>query len=378
MQIAAISFALLVVAVLSALRYLKYRMVHAADQGDLQAAIDREAGKFRKQAQVAGLVIGVYKSGRSFIKGYGAVDAIPDATTTFQIGSISKVFTATLLQILCDEGVVGMDATLGDLLGRAMPLSPAARQVTLRQLATHTAGFPSIPKPLATKITEAAAGDDPLVDPYSHLGPQHVFDYLATTPDKKDAGRFRYSNFGMGLLAHVLEVVTGKDYESLLEEKILVPLGMAGTGITLTSEMQARLAQGHTAKGVPARVWHFAALAGAGAISSNAQDMLGFIRANVEEGGPLAAALRRTREPQFGGDTGIGWLQPGFMDRFVGNDRIVWHNGMVAGYASYLAVDAAAKTGVVVLTNKALAPDMLGMMLARQLRTQSWAADRAC
>lgn len=377
MTIVAVALALLVGVALSGLLYLKHRMAHTADERDLQAAIDREAGKFQRQAQVPGLVIGVYKSGRSFIKGYGAVAPTPDATTTFQIGSISKVFTATLLQLLCDEGVVGMDATLGELIGRSMPLSPAARQVTLRQLATHTAGFPSIPKPLEAKAIEAAGAADPMADPYSHLGPQHVFDYLATTPDKKGAGRFEYSNFGMGLLAHVLEVVTGKDYESLIAEKILVPLGMQGTGITLTAEMKARLAQGHTPKGAPSGIWHFAALAGAGAISSHAQDMLRFIQANVEEDGPLWRSLARTREPQFEGVTGIGWIQPRFLDRFFGNGRIVWHNGMVGGYASYLAIDAAAKTGVVILTNKAIAPDMLGMVLARQIRTQSWSADRS-
>lgn len=70
-------------------------------------------------------------------------------------------------------------------------------------------------------------------------------------------------------------------------------------------------------------------------------------------------------------------MQPKFLDRFFGNDQIVWHNGMVAGYASYLSIDAKAKTGLVILTNKAAGPEMLGMMLARQVRTQSWSSDTA-
>ena len=381
MKIVIIVFALLVVVVLSGYRYLKYRMVNTADEKNLQAAIDREINKFVQRAQLPGLVIGVYKDGKSFIKGYRAVsktaDAAPSATTTFQIASITKVFTASLLQILCDEGVVSMDATLGELIGHSMPLSPAAQQVTLRQLVTHTAGFPSIPKSLGVKATEMANSDDPLLDPYSYLGPQYVFDYLAATDDKKDAGRFQYSNFGMGLLAHVLEVVTGKDYESLIKEKILAPLGMGGTGITLTPEMRAHLAHVYMAKGAPTRVWHFAALAGAGAINSHAQDMLRFIQANVEEGGPLSLSFKKMREPQFKGVTGIGWIQPTFMDRFFGNEQIVWHNGMVAGYASYLSIDAKAKTGIVILTNKAVGPEILGMKLARQIRTQSWSPDNA-
>lgn len=378
MKIVIIVLALLVVVVLSGFRYLKYRMANTADEKNLQSAIDREVNKFVQQAQVPGLVIGVYKDGKSFIKGYGAVskatDVTPGATTIFQIGSVTKLFTASLLQILCDEGIVSMDATLGELIGHSMPLSPAAQQVTLRQLSTHTSGFPSIPKSLGAKATEMANGDDPLLDPFSYLGPQYVFDYLATTEDKKDAGRFEYSNFGMGLLAHVLEVVTGKDYESLIKEKILAPLGMGGTGITLTPEMQTHLAQGYTAKGAPTRIWRFAALAGAGAINSHVQDMLRFIQANIEEG-ELSLSFKKMREPQFKGDTGIGWMQPTFVDRFFGNEQIVWHNGMVAGYASYLSVDPKAKTGIVILTNQAIGTDLLGTMLARQIRTQSWSPD---
>lgn len=376
MHIVAATLAGLVVVGLFGFFYLKYRMANAKDEKNLQAAIDGEILKFARQPNFRGLAIGVYKDGKSYFKGYGAlsetVDASPDATTIFQIASVSKLFTATVLQILCDEGVVSMDATLAELIGHSMPLSAAAQQVTLRQLATHTSGFPRIPRSLEEKAIAAAKGDDPLLDPYSHLGPQFFFDYLATTEDKKEPGRFEYSNFGMGLLAHVLERVTGKDYESLVSEKILVPLGMDGTGIALSPALQAKLAQGHTAKGAPTPAWRFAALAGAGAINSSVQDMVRFVQASVETGGLLAVPFEKMRVPQFKGDTGIGWMQPTFIDRFLGNEQVVWHNGMVGGYAAYLSIHAKTRTGVVILTNKALPADMVGMLVMRKVRTQSW------
>jgi CubicO group peptidase (beta-lactamase class C family) len=65
-------------------------------------------------------------------------------------------------------------------------------------------------------------------------------------------------------------------------------------------------------------------------------------------------------------------LQPGFLDRLFGNRDVVWHNGMVGGYASYMSIDITTRTGVVILTNQANSVDMLGMMLTRQVRTQSW------
>lgn len=372
-KIAMLLVALLLGIAVSAVLYLKYRMDNTPDKKKLETAIDAEVSKAMKTGLFPGIVVGVYKDGRKFIKGYGTVEK--EATTVFQIGSVSKLLTASLLQSLCDEGVVSMEATLGELIGGSMPLSPAAQGVTLRQLVTHTSGFPSIPKSLEDKVIKMAGEDDPLLDPYSYLGPQSIFEYLATTEDKREPGRFAYSNFGMGLLGHVLEVLTGRDYESLVKEKVLIPLGMNSTAITLTPEVKAQLAQGHTAKGVPTRVWTFAALAGAGAYSSTAEDMLRFIQCSVEERGPAAQRFQKMRAPQFGGDTGIGWIQPTFLDRFFGNRGVVWHNGMVGGYASYLSIDKETKTGVVILTNQASATEMLGMMLTRQVRTQSWSSN---
>jgi CubicO group peptidase (beta-lactamase class C family) len=377
MKIVAILFALLLV-VLFAVLYLKYRMDNTPDRNNLEAAIDAEVNKVMSRGQFPGVVVGVYRDGRTFIKGYGTVKKEtmkrPDGTTIFQIGSLSKLLTASLLQVLCDEGVVSIEATLGELIGSSVPLSAAAQQVTLKQLVTHTSGFPRIPRSLHNKMTNMASKDDILLDPYSYLVPQFIFEYLSTTEDKREPGRFEYSNFGMGLLAHVLEVVTGRDYESLVTEKVLAPFGMNGTSITPTSEIKEHLAQGYTAKGTPTRPWTFAALAGAGAFYSNVQDMLMFIRANVEEDGAAAQLFQKMREPQFGGDSGIGWMQPTFFDRFFGNQQVVWHNGMVGGYASYLSIDAQSKSGVVILTNQASATEMLGMMLTRQARTQSWSS----
>jgi CubicO group peptidase (beta-lactamase class C family) len=376
MKIVAILFALLIMVILFAVVYLKHRIDNTTDKKDLESAIDEEVNKTMSGGLFQGVVVGAYKEGRMFIKGYGTVNKealnLPNATTTFQIGSLSKLLTASLLQALCDKGVVSMEATLDELIGNTTPLSPAAKQVTLKQLVTHTSGFPSIPKSLGDKITSLAGKDDPLLDPYRYLEAHFVFEYLSTTEDKRKPGRFKYSNFGMGLLAHVLEIITERDYESLVKETVLAPLGMNKTTITLTPEIERYLAQGHTAKGKLTRAWTFNALAGAGAFYSNTQDMLRFIQASIKEDGAASKLFETMRKPQFRGDSGIGWLQPTFLDRFFGNRQVVWHNAMVGGYASYLSIDAQSKSGVVILTNQASTPEMLGMILTRQVRTQSW------
>ena len=113
-------------------------------------------------------------------------------------------------------------------------------------------------------------------------------------------------------------------------------------------------------------MWTFSSLAGAGAFNSNAEDMMKFIQANIENGSILSQTLKKMHEPKFGGDTGVGWMQPTFLDRFFGNKTVVWHNGMVGGYASYVSIDTKTKTGIVIFSNKAVDVTMLGMMLTRQ------------
>ena len=368
---------LAVVAVLGAM-YLKYRLNNAPDNGNLEHALDLEVKKIIDKGLSHGLVVGVYKDRKSFTKGYGTVRqesiTTPDGTTIFQIGSITKLFTDSIYQILADEKAFDMDARLNDAIGRNIELSARAKEVTLRQLASHTSGFPSIPKPLEVAATKLVKAEDLTQNPYGHLGPEYIFDYLKTTEDKREPGRFKYSNFGMGLLGHVLEAIAKKDLETLVVEKLLASLDMKSTVITLTPQLKKNLAQGYTDKGEPNPIWTFKALAGAGAFNSNADDMLKFIRANIEtENFPISQSLVRTHELQPNGKANIGWMQPTLIDRFVGNNSIVWHNGMVGGYASYISVDTRNKTGVIVLSNKSVDVTMLGTMLTRKVRTQSWA-----
>ena len=381
MMILAITLVLAIAVTVSMVLYLKHRLNNTADNKDLEAALDSEVKKVMRDNLLHRIVIGVYKDGKSFVKGYGTESndeaTAPAASMVFQIGSVSKLFTASLLQILCDEGILTMDATLGQLIGKSINLSPASQQVTLKQLVTHTSGFPRIPKSLLHKATQLAGKENLLLNPYSLVQPEDIFEYLETTDDKREPGRFEYSNFGMGLLGHVLEIVTNKSFENLVAEKLIAPLDMRHTAIELTPTMKDHLVQGYTKNGVPNPIWTFSVLAGAGAFNSDAEDMMKFIRANIEDDSILSHTLKKMHGPKFGGDTGIGWIQPTFIDRFVGNQSIVWHNGMVGGYASYVSIDTKAKTGILILSNKAIDVTMLGMMMTRQARTQSWSSQSA-
>lgn len=158
MKILVIIFVVVVVVAASVVLYLNYRLNHTPDNKDLEAVLDSEVKKVIRSDFSHRLVLGVYKDGKSFVKGYGMANeeytSTPVASMVFQIGSVSKLFTASLLQILCDEGILNIDATLGQLIGGSVDLSTAAQQVTLKQLVTHTSGFPGVPKSLLLKATQ--------------------------------------------------------------------------------------------------------------------------------------------------------------------------------------------------------------------------------
>ncbi len=364
---------LLIVAV-SCLVYIKIAHANPKDKHELAKSIDQEVNKYTRNASRVSLMVGVYKNGAIYTKAYTnekmSSDSTLDANSVFQLGSISKVITASILQVMVNENIVDLDSTLESTVGDVFELSDAAKRITLRQLAMHTSGLPRVPKSLLDKVTRSAGKKHILVNPYSYIELGDVTEYLKATKGLKKAGKFQYSNYGMGLLGHVLEVITGSELEVLAKEKIFDKLDMDSTGISINQAVHSRLVQGHTAKGHETDLWTFGALGGAGAFYSTMDDMMKFVRANIEKSDSLSTTLQSMHNANR-----IGWMEAGYVEKFFGNKMLLWHNGMVGGYSSYIAVDKPGKTGVVVLSNNATDVTMLGSMIALQARTQSWATD---
>ena len=377
-------------------------------------------------SQSIGLGVGVIASESDCVMFGGKVSAEhaapPDENTLFEIGSITKVFTTTLLA----EMHVAGELNLNDRVNRYLP--PEGRLVcrggdgvTLLHLATHTSGLPRLPPNLTwTKLTTD--------NPYADYSAEDLYAGLAKCRLKARPGaRTRYSNLGSGLLGHVLARVGGADYERLLIDRVLQPLVMHDTTIRLSEEQQKRMAPGH-AEGKPVRHWDFRVLAGAGALHSTLPDMLRFLRANIDPTStPLRAAIDLTHQLQtqfrwkwyrdfgcmgpitFAGLAGLfSWQSfglplwsriaipiavPGAMLTFwmtgvIGGiedmavgwhfDRLVyagasadewalWHNGATAGFASYLAFSKRNRVGIVLLANSDHAPDAIGRALLMEL-----------
>ena len=161
-----------------------------------------------------------------------------------------------------------------------------------------------------------------------------------------------YSSLGVGLLGDLLARRENTDYESLVRGRIIAPLGMRDTAITLTLEQRARLSPGHTTAWTRAPNWDLPVLVGCAGLKSDADDMLTFLAANLGyDHSPLdpalASMLSVERPTDWPSDhQAIGWIVSQ-----TGMGEVVHHEGETAGYRTYIAFDPVRKTGIVLLAN---------------------------
>jgi CubicO group peptidase (beta-lactamase class C family) len=211
-------------------------------------------------------------------------------------------------------------------------------------LATHTSGLPDIPSNLRP-------ADE--LNPYADYTVEQMYAALEEyTLPRKPGEVYEYSNWGMGLLGHILALRSGMSYEELVVTRIANELGMPDTRITLTPRMQEHLAQGYRDK-VPFPLWDIPTLAGAGALRSTARDMLTYLAANMglQESNlyPAMQITHQVRRQVNPGkmQIGLGW----HIMMMYGGQKIIEHHGGTGGYASYVGFIKEKQTGAVVLTN---------------------------
>ncbi|MGJ3248846.1 MAG: serine hydrolase domain-containing protein [Elainellaceae cyanobacterium] len=344
-----------------------------------------------KKARI-NLVIGVIQGGDRWTKGWGAIHSSesnqtyhPDEKTLYEIGSITKVFTTTLLSLLVEQGKLTFTTPINQL-GAVYQRFPDT--VTLESLATHTSGLPRLPSNLMKSIRQDQQ------NPYAAYTIDDLHEYLQSYDGKpgKTVGTVSYSNLGVGLLGHILAEQLGQPYEEAIIQHICNPLGLSDTRIALTDEQQARFAIGYSEAGKPVKPWNLPTLAGAGALRSTANDLLTLLVANLHpEQSAIATAILNThqlRHKTFAPTPGVAGLiekAAKVVQRFRGQPLVVYNHagitlswfveylpsldhsaytfaGGTGGYRSFCGFIKDTQTGVVVLSNYA---DILGSRFGR-------------
>jgi CubicO group peptidase (beta-lactamase class C family) len=287
------------------------------------------------------------------------VAATPDSV--FQIGSITKVWTATLVMQLVDEGKLNLDAPIVDVLPELKLNDPeVTKTVTLRHLLTHTSGIDG------DVFTDTGGGDDCLEKYVAHLGDVAQIHPLGAT--------WSYCNSGFNLVGRVIEKLTGGTWDAAIHRRLVTPLGLTHTGTLPEEALLHRAAVGHFGDAGQAPVcapspWGLPRSTGpAGRISQTVGDLLAFARMHLRRGitdngtrvlseastAAMAEWQADVPDKYISGDSwGIGW------SRFEWNGRrLIGHDGNTLGQAAFLRVLPDAGLAVTLLTNGGNARDL--------------------
>lgn len=337
--------------------------------------LQRLASPLVDSERMAGLSVGVIQGERELKLHLGQSNPtgqVATDETIYEIGSISKVFTATLLAGLIEKGAVGLEgpAFSGDT--KLQVPGEIASAVSWKHLATHRSGFPRLAGNMRNVSSE---------NPYSRETSDRVAAFLKSLQLKAKPGRaYAYSNLGFAVLGYRVGEVTGKSYETMLREQITVPLGMRDTCVDLSDEQTGRFATPY-AGGKQVSPWTFADMPGAGGIRSTLPDMMLFAKAALDPpDNATGRAIDRTfQKHQAGGlrgfSMGLGW----HFDRDL---QTRWHNGETGGFHGALFVNRKMNATVVVLANSSngsvvdvLAKQLMQVMAGRKVEPQEFARE---
>jgi serine-type D-Ala-D-Ala carboxypeptidase/endopeptidase len=278
--------------------------------------------------EAAGVVVAAAGVDEAGIVSHASPAGTP-ADGRFEIGSVTKTMTATLLALLADEGTLSLD----DGVGRWLPAGGNGA-ITLRQLATHTSGLPGVAPNFRP------ADRDNFWASFTPRLAEEGLRQAAATPGV----RRRYSNFGYQLLGLVLERASGLDYATLIAGRLLGPLSMtcsgvgpAGGGIPLP---------GHS-RGHEVRHWD-RLLPGAGGIEATIGDLARYVQACLHPPPTLlGAALAAAQAPQLPIEPGraqaLGWI--------VADGRLRGHTGTTGGFSSCVLIEPGQGRGVAIMVS---------------------------
>jgi len=307
-------------------------------------------------SHVAGAALGISVDGQETFAATGVlstatgVEVTPDSL--FQIGSITKVWTATMIMQLAGEGRLSVDTAIADILpGVRVGEADVGADVTVRHLLTHTSGIDG------DLFTDTGRGDDCVA--------RYVTELAKAAQTHPVGAAYSYCNSGFVLLGRIIEVLDGRVWDASLRARLIEPLGLTQT-VTLPEEaIMHRAAIGHRERPrdhEPVPAWVLPRSVGpAGLITASAGDVLAFARMHLDGGVAdgrervLAEnAVAAMREPQFaipdaggdGGHVGLAWR----LHEWNGG-TVFGHDGGTIGQTAFLRVDPEHRVAACLLTN---------------------------
>ena len=325
---------------------------HELTKSDLEAFLDALLPAQLVNRDIAGAVVAVVKDGQVLLaKGYGYADfaaktPVSADKTLFRPGSISKLFTATAVMQLVEQGKLDLDRDVNEYLDFAIPKT-YAEPVTLRRILTHTAGFEETLKNL---FVPSAREMRPIRDYLIASMPQRIFP-PGTVPS--------YSNYGLTLAGYIVERTSGEPFEKYVETHIFNPLHMTRSSFAqpLPPTLESLMSQGYLAAAQGPRKFEFVPASPAGALSATATDMTRFMLAFLAEGTLDGSTIlkpetvRAMQARQFELHPALRAMGLIFIDYSMNGQRIVGHGGDSIYFHSDMILMPDAQVGLFISYN---------------------------
>ncbi|RBL93326.1 serine hydrolase domain-containing protein [Chitinophaga flava] len=310
----------------------------------LDRMVDSAAREYFQHQYATGLSIGIIKNGQRYVYHYGttskAKPQLPANKTLYEIGSITKTFTGTILAHAVLENKVRLSDDIRKYLDGSFPnLEYNGHPITLKDLANHTSRIPTVPDDLFSQ-----RGVN-LLAPWNDYNEKMFWEALhRVKPDTISGYKFQYSNLGMSLLGHILARVYKQPYEKLVEKYITQPMKMGGTTVLPLKDKNELLALKYSSNGYLLPYWHQQAFLPAGiGMVSNIDDMLNYLSYQIADSDPTIQLTHQPTSENVGLSWGIG--NPGTPY------KLYEHSGGTYGFTTIIRAFPEAKAGIVILTN---------------------------
>jgi CubicO group peptidase (beta-lactamase class C family) len=321
---------------------------------DLEAFLDGMMPSQLQRENVAGAAIAVVKDGKLiFAKGYGFSDVakrtpVTADNTLFRPGSISKLFTWTLVMQLAEQGKLDLDKDVNEYLDFKIP--PAyGKPITLKNIMTHTAGFEELGRDLFVSDAQHLHTLEKFL---KHHVPDRIF-----PPGVVPA----YSNYATALAGYIVQRVSGKPFDQYAQENLFSPLGMQKSTFVqpLPENLKPLMSNGYKKGSGKAEPFEFVEAYPAGSVSTTAKDMSNFMIAHLQNGRfgdkqilkPETAKQMHSR--LYGTDDRLNAMAYGFYEESRNGKRIIGHGGDTVFFHSDLHLILDENVGFFVSYNSA-------------------------
>lgn len=335
-------------------------------QNPLDYFVDSIARAYLSNPNTKSLSIGVINKNtvNTFFYGHtvaGHENSLPDGNTLYEIGSLSKIFTSTLLADLIEKGTLNLDDSIAKYLPDSVAQNPLIQKITFKQLANHTSGLPRLPSNL-----DKVAKFNPK-NPYATYSRKDLFQFLKDVKSDNEPGeQYEYSNLGYGLLGELISIITKKSYTQNIKEIITDSLRMINTVEKINPKIH-KVAKVYNQDGEEVPTWDFQALSAAGSLKSTVHDLLRFAQYQFKlPESTLEKAMMLTRQftfylpPQT--DIGLAWHM-----NMVDDVIQYTHEGGTGGSSSFIGLVPDKKSAIVVLSNAGISVGEISAKILKQI-----------